>query len=168
MPAKGASAPGAQARLNAEPASACPQLLANAIIFLCGNLTGAFHKHQLQDASRDLFTYTVKCIQIRRKLRIEKRQQVGFSASALSHSPSRPSARPRALRLFPGDVGLLLSSVSLGRMAGHPCRTHPRGLPGTREDVCTAGRVASREGGCGGQSREEGRETEAREAAPEA
>uniref|UniRef100_A0A452TK03 adenylate cyclase n=1 Tax=Ursus maritimus TaxID=29073 RepID=A0A452TK03_URSMA len=52
------------------------QLLANAAIFLCGNLTGAFHKHQMQDASRDLFIYTVKCIQIRRKLRIEKRQQV--------------------------------------------------------------------------------------------
>jgi hypothetical protein len=30
----------------------------------------------MQDASRDLFTYTVKCIQIRRKLRMEKRQQV--------------------------------------------------------------------------------------------
>lgn len=55
----------------------CPQLLANAIILLGGNFTGAFHKHQLQDASRDLFIYTVKCIQIRRKLRVEKRQQVG-------------------------------------------------------------------------------------------
>ncbi|KAM5207723.1 adenylate cyclase type 7 isoform 5-T19 [Hipposideros larvatus] len=59
------------------------QLLANAIIFLCGNLTGAFHKHQLQDASRDLFTYTVKCIQIRRKLRIEKRQQENLLLSIL-------------------------------------------------------------------------------------
>lgn len=55
----------------------CPQLLANAVILLGGNSTGAFHKHQLQDASRDLFIYTVKCIQIRRKLRVEKRQQVG-------------------------------------------------------------------------------------------
>lgn len=59
------------------------QLLANAIIFLCVNLTGAFHKHQLQDASRDLFTYTVKCIQIRRKLRIEKRQQENLLLSIL-------------------------------------------------------------------------------------
>ncbi|XP_074171021.1 adenylate cyclase type 7 isoform X2 [Rhinolophus sinicus] len=59
------------------------QLLANAVIFLCGNLTGAFHKHQLQDASRDLFTYTVKCIQIRRKLRIEKRQQENLLLSIL-------------------------------------------------------------------------------------
>lgn len=61
----------------------CPQLLANAVILLGGNFTGAFHKHQLQDASRDLFIYTVKCIQIRRKLRVEKRQQVGTSSSLL-------------------------------------------------------------------------------------
>uniref|UniRef100_A0A452SIR8 Adenylate cyclase type 7 n=1 Tax=Ursus americanus TaxID=9643 RepID=A0A452SIR8_URSAM len=59
------------------------QLLANAVIFLCGNLTGAFHKHQMQDASRDLFIYTVKCIQIRRKLRIEKRQQESLLLSVL-------------------------------------------------------------------------------------
>ncbi|XP_032111547.1 adenylate cyclase type 7 isoform X1 [Sapajus apella] len=59
------------------------QLLANVIIFLCGNLTGAFHKNQMQDASRDLFTYTVKCIQIRRKLRIEKRQQENLLLSVL-------------------------------------------------------------------------------------
>ncbi|XP_042824094.1 adenylate cyclase type 7 isoform X1 [Panthera tigris] len=59
------------------------QLLANAVIFLCGNLTGAFHKHQMQDASRDLFTYTVKCIQIRRKLRIKKRQQENLLLSVL-------------------------------------------------------------------------------------
>ncbi|PNI64062.1 ADCY7 isoform 4 [Pan troglodytes] len=64
-------------------ACAWEQLLANAVIFLCGNLTGAFHKHQMQDASRDLFTYTVKCIQIRRKLRIEKRQQENLLLSVL-------------------------------------------------------------------------------------
>ncbi|KAF6076486.1 adenylate cyclase 7 [Phyllostomus discolor] len=59
------------------------QLLANAIVFLCGNLSGAFHKHQMQDAARDLFTYTAKCIQIRRKLRIEKRQQENLLLSVL-------------------------------------------------------------------------------------
>ncbi|XP_023370528.1 adenylate cyclase type 7 [Otolemur garnettii] len=59
------------------------QLLANAVIFLCGNLTGAFHKHQMQDAARDLFTHTVKCIQTRRKLRIEKRQQENLLLSVL-------------------------------------------------------------------------------------
>ncbi|XP_026645008.1 adenylate cyclase type 7 isoform X1 [Microtus ochrogaster] len=59
------------------------QLLANAIILLGGNFTGAFHKHQLQDASRDLFIYTVKCIQIRRKLRVEKCQQENLLLSVL-------------------------------------------------------------------------------------
>ncbi|XP_042637709.1 LOW QUALITY PROTEIN: adenylate cyclase type 7 [Orycteropus afer afer] len=59
------------------------KLLANAAIFLCGNLTGAFHKHQMQDASRDLFTYAMKCIQIRSKLRVEKRQQENLLLSVL-------------------------------------------------------------------------------------
>uniref|UniRef100_A0A8C8ZZF3 adenylate cyclase n=1 Tax=Prolemur simus TaxID=1328070 RepID=A0A8C8ZZF3_PROSS len=59
------------------------QLLANAVVLLCGNLTGAFHKHQMQDAARDLFTYTVRCIQVRRKLRIEKRQQENLLLSVL-------------------------------------------------------------------------------------
>uniref|UniRef100_A0A8C2RSY0 adenylate cyclase n=1 Tax=Capra hircus TaxID=9925 RepID=A0A8C2RSY0_CAPHI len=59
------------------------QLLATAVVFLCGNLMGAFHKHHMQDASHDLFTYTVKCIQIRRKLRIEKRQQENLLLSVL-------------------------------------------------------------------------------------
>ncbi|XP_057569044.1 adenylate cyclase type 7 isoform X7 [Hippopotamus amphibius kiboko] len=59
------------------------QLLANAVVFLCGNFTGAFHKHQMQDASRDLFIYTMKCIQIRHKLRIEKRQQENLLLSVL-------------------------------------------------------------------------------------
>ncbi|XP_036087153.1 adenylate cyclase type 7 isoform X2 [Rousettus aegyptiacus] len=59
------------------------QLLANAAVFLCGNLMGAFHKHQMQDASRELFTYAVKCIQIRRKLRVEKRQQENLLLSVL-------------------------------------------------------------------------------------
>ncbi|XP_047691793.1 adenylate cyclase type 7 isoform X3 [Prionailurus viverrinus] len=65
------------------PCRAAGELLANAVIFLCGNLTGAFHKHQMQDASRDLFTYTVKCIQIRRKLRVKKRQQENLLLSVL-------------------------------------------------------------------------------------
>lgn len=52
------------------------QLLANAVIFLCGNLMGAFHKRQMQVASWDLYRYTLKCIQVRMKLKIEKRQQV--------------------------------------------------------------------------------------------
>ncbi|XP_037733900.1 adenylate cyclase type 7 isoform X1 [Chelonia mydas] len=59
------------------------QLLANAVIFLCGNLMGAFHKHQMQDASWDLYRYTLKCIQVRMKLKIEKRQQESLLLSIL-------------------------------------------------------------------------------------
>ncbi|XP_028931230.1 adenylate cyclase type 7 isoform X2 [Ornithorhynchus anatinus] len=59
------------------------QLIANAIIFLCGNVVGAFHKHQMQDASRHLYQHTLKFIQIRRKLKIEKRQQENLLLSVL-------------------------------------------------------------------------------------
>ncbi|XP_077166224.1 adenylate cyclase type 7 isoform X1 [Paroedura picta] len=59
------------------------QVLANAFIFLCGNLMGAFHKHQIQDASLDLYRYTLKCIQVQMKLKIEKRQQESLLLSIL-------------------------------------------------------------------------------------
>ncbi|XP_063023830.1 adenylate cyclase type 7 isoform X2 [Melospiza melodia melodia] len=58
-------------------------LLANAVIFLCGNLMGAFHKRQMQVASWDLYRYTLKCIQVRMKLKIEKRQQENLLLSIL-------------------------------------------------------------------------------------
>ncbi|XP_039931257.1 adenylate cyclase type 7 isoform X2 [Hirundo rustica] len=59
------------------------QLLANAVIFLCGNFVGAFHKRQMQVASWDLYRYTLKCIQVRMKLKIEKRQQENLLLSIL-------------------------------------------------------------------------------------
>ncbi|KAM8982973.1 adenylate cyclase type 7 isoform 1-T2 [Ara ararauna] len=59
------------------------QLFANAVIFLCGNLMGAFHKRQMQVASWDLYRYTLKCIQVRMKLKIEKRQQENLLLSIL-------------------------------------------------------------------------------------
>ncbi|XP_051485485.1 adenylate cyclase type 7 isoform X2 [Apus apus] len=59
------------------------QLLANAVIFICGNLMGAFHKRQMQVASWDLYRYTLKCIQVRMKLKIEKRQQENLLLSIL-------------------------------------------------------------------------------------
>ncbi|NWQ78629.1 ADCY7 cyclase, partial [Columbina picui] len=59
------------------------QLLANAVVFLCGNLMGAFHKRQMQVASWDLYRYTLKCIQVRMKLKIEKRQQENLLLSIL-------------------------------------------------------------------------------------
>uniref|UniRef100_A0A8C5X393 adenylate cyclase n=1 Tax=Malurus cyaneus samueli TaxID=2593467 RepID=A0A8C5X393_9PASS len=59
------------------------QLFANAVIFLCGNFMGAFHKRQMQVASWDLYRYTLKCIQVRMKLKIEKRQQENLLLSIL-------------------------------------------------------------------------------------
>ncbi|XP_008113834.1 adenylate cyclase type 7 isoform X1 [Anolis carolinensis] len=59
------------------------QVLANVFIFLCGSLMGAFHKHQMQDASWDLYRYTLKCIQVQMKLKIEKRQQESLLLSIL-------------------------------------------------------------------------------------
>ncbi|XP_030313547.1 adenylate cyclase type 7 [Calypte anna] len=59
------------------------ELLANGVVFLCGNLMGAFHKRQMQVASWDLYRYTLKCIQVRMKLKIEKRQQENLLLSIL-------------------------------------------------------------------------------------
>lgn len=136
QPTKGAAASGPWAGGMLSLPSVHPQLLAVAVVFLCVNLTGAFHKHQMQDASRDLFTYTVKCIQIRRKLRIEKRQQVGTLPPARATArplPSPPwlSPRPHALCPFSLDVSCLLSSVCVGCRARLSCRPHP-GVLGTR------------------------------------
>ncbi|XP_075044953.1 adenylate cyclase type 7 [Mixophyes fleayi] len=59
------------------------ELIANAIIFLCGNLIGAFHKYHMLDASRDLYSYTVKCIRVKMKLELQKRQQESLLLSVL-------------------------------------------------------------------------------------
>lgn len=133
---QGGRCPGARARPDTEPATARPQLLANAVVFLCGNLTGAFHKHQMQDASRDLFTYTVKCIQIRRKLRIEKRQQVGpaWPCPAPWLSPG-----PHALHPFSEDVLTERHGEAPGAPGQTPVLVSSRGLLGTREGVCLPG-----------------------------
>ncbi|XP_065589325.1 adenylate cyclase type 7 isoform X2 [Cyrtonyx montezumae] len=68
---------------HADKGSILFQVLANAVIFLCGNLMGAFHKRQMQVASWDLYRYTLKCIQVRMKLKIEKRQQENLLLSIL-------------------------------------------------------------------------------------
>ncbi|KAM5138887.1 adenylate cyclase type 7 [Mantella aurantiaca] len=59
------------------------ELIANSIIFICGNLMGAFHKHHMLDASRDLYRYTVKCIRVKMKLEMQKRQQESLLLSVL-------------------------------------------------------------------------------------
>lgn len=54
----------------------CLQILANVIIFICGNLAGAYHKHLMELALQQTYQDTCNCIKSRIKLEFEKRQQV--------------------------------------------------------------------------------------------
>ncbi|KAG8442637.1 hypothetical protein GDO86_011428 [Hymenochirus boettgeri] len=51
------------------------QILANLIIFICGNLAGAYHKHLMELALQQTYQDTCNCIKSRIKLEFEKRQQ---------------------------------------------------------------------------------------------
>uniref|UniRef100_A0A4W5RRP5 Adenylate cyclase type 7 n=1 Tax=Hucho hucho TaxID=62062 RepID=A0A4W5RRP5_9TELE len=61
----------------------CPQLLSNAVVFLCGSVVGAFHKVLMERALRQTFQDTLRCLGIRMKLEIEKRQQENLLQSVL-------------------------------------------------------------------------------------
>lgn len=50
--------------------------MANVIIFICGNLAGAYHKHLMELALQQTYQDTCNCIKSRIKLEFEKRQQV--------------------------------------------------------------------------------------------
>ncbi|KAJ7397253.1 adenylate cyclase type 2 [Pitangus sulphuratus] len=52
------------------------QILANVIIFICGNLAGAYHKHLMELALQQTYQDTCNCIKSRIKLEFEKRQQI--------------------------------------------------------------------------------------------
>lgn len=54
----------------------CLQLLSNALVFLCGSGVGAFHKVLMEKTLRQTFQDTLRCLSMRMKLEIEKRQQV--------------------------------------------------------------------------------------------
>ena len=58
------------------------QILANVIIFICGNLAGAYHKHLMELALQQTYQDTCNCIKSQIKLEFEKRQQVN-ACSAL-------------------------------------------------------------------------------------
>ncbi|KAL0188875.1 hypothetical protein M9458_015974, partial [Cirrhinus mrigala] len=51
------------------------QLLSNAMVFVCGIVVGAFHKVLMERALKQTFQDTLRCLGIRMKLEIEKRQQ---------------------------------------------------------------------------------------------
>ncbi|XP_064409401.1 adenylate cyclase type 2b [Latimeria chalumnae] len=59
------------------------QILANAIIFICGSLAGAYHKHLMELALQQTYQDTCNCIKSRIKLEFEKRQQERLLLSLL-------------------------------------------------------------------------------------
>uniref|UniRef100_A0A9J7YUQ0 Adenylate cyclase type 2 n=1 Tax=Cyprinus carpio carpio TaxID=630221 RepID=A0A9J7YUQ0_CYPCA len=59
------------------------QILANIIIFICGNLAGAYHKHLMELALKQTYQDTCNCIKSPIKLEFEKRQQERLLLSLL-------------------------------------------------------------------------------------
>ncbi|XP_059388084.1 adenylate cyclase type 7 isoform X4 [Carassius carassius] len=59
------------------------QLLSNAVVFVCGSMVGAFHKDLMEKALLQTFLDTLRCLGIRMKLEIEKRQQENLLQSVL-------------------------------------------------------------------------------------
>uniref|UniRef100_A0A6Q2YJW5 Adenylate cyclase type 7 n=1 Tax=Esox lucius TaxID=8010 RepID=A0A6Q2YJW5_ESOLU len=61
----------------------CLTLLSNGVVFLCGIIVGAFHKVLMERTLRQTFQDTLRCLGIRMKLEIEKRQQENLLQSVL-------------------------------------------------------------------------------------
>ncbi|KAM6942706.1 adenylate cyclase type 7 [Xenentodon cancila] len=59
------------------------QLLSNAVVFLCGCAVGAFHKVLMEKTLKQTFQDTLRCLSMRMKLEIEKRQQENLLQSVL-------------------------------------------------------------------------------------
>ncbi|KAG5856812.1 adenylate cyclase type 2 isoform X2 [Anguilla rostrata] len=59
------------------------QILANIIIFICGNMAGAYHKHLMELAVKQTYQDTCNCIKSPIKLEFEKRQQERLLLSLL-------------------------------------------------------------------------------------
>ncbi|XP_062866029.1 adenylate cyclase type 2b [Trichomycterus rosablanca] len=59
------------------------QILANIIIFICGNMAGAYHKHLMELALKQTYQDTCNCIKSPIKLEFEKHQQERLLLSLL-------------------------------------------------------------------------------------
>uniref|UniRef100_H3AC32 Adenylate cyclase type 7 n=1 Tax=Latimeria chalumnae TaxID=7897 RepID=H3AC32_LATCH len=59
------------------------QLLSNAVIFICGNVVGAFHKFRMERALEQLYRRTLKCVENRMRLKTERSQQENLLLSVL-------------------------------------------------------------------------------------
>ncbi|XP_010774836.1 uncharacterized protein [Notothenia coriiceps] len=78
------------------------QILANVIIFTCGNLAGAYHKHLMDLALKQTYQDTCNCIKSPIKLEFEKHQQQRQNSSS-PISGSRASPQPQ-ISCFPSSV----------------------------------------------------------------
>uniref|UniRef100_A0A146P4C2 Adenylate cyclase type 7 n=1 Tax=Fundulus heteroclitus TaxID=8078 RepID=A0A146P4C2_FUNHE len=65
------------------PKAIAYQLLSNAVVFLCGCGVGAFYKFLMEKTLRQTFQDTLRCLSMRVKLEIEKRQQENLLQSVL-------------------------------------------------------------------------------------
>ncbi|XP_058036797.1 adenylate cyclase type 4 isoform X1 [Ahaetulla prasina] len=68
---------------HSSPSQLAVQQLANLVIFVCGNLVGAYHKHLMEVALGETFQETFNLIQSRVKLESEKRHQEHLLLSIL-------------------------------------------------------------------------------------
>lgn len=68
------------------------QIFANIIIFICGNLAGAYHKHLMDLALKQTYQDTCNCIKSPIKLEFEKHQQVHTPEKCMSLSCCWPPA----------------------------------------------------------------------------
>ncbi|KAK3508309.1 hypothetical protein QTP70_019536 [Hemibagrus guttatus] len=62
------------------------QMLANIIIFICGNMAGAYHKHLMDLALKQTYQDMCNCIKSPIKLEFEKHQQVLYESSSLAET----------------------------------------------------------------------------------
>lgn len=70
------------------------QLLSSALVFVCGIVVGAFHKVLMEKTLRQTFQDTLRCLSMRMKLEIEKRQQVSGSLRVFSHQHQAEQLQP--------------------------------------------------------------------------
>nr|XP_029519660.1 adenylate cyclase type 2-like [Oncorhynchus nerka] len=100
------------------------QILANIIIFTCGNLAGAYHKHLMNLALRQTYQDTCNCIKSPIKLEFEKHQQ---SSKWQSSNLLRLPVSPAATQLAPQPTQPESLLVNL-QTASQPC-SHSAGTP---------------------------------------
>lgn len=78
----------------------CVQLLSTAVLFLCGSVVGAFHKVLMEKTLRQTFKDTLRCLSMRMKLEIEKRQQVSGSRRLVSHRDDAKQLQPAQMKIL--------------------------------------------------------------------